>query len=74
MAAISPRIRLRIKLEEATTAAEIFRDDTQTRFDAERRKWKRMSGKRERWEKRIADRVSTMNAAIEAMRAAVSKL
>ena len=34
MAAISPRIRLRIKLEEATTAAEIFRDETQTRFDA----------------------------------------
>ena len=74
MAAISPRIRLRIKLEEATSAAEAFRDEAQVRFDAEKRKWKRVSGKRERWERRVADRVATVNAAIVAMRTATSKL
>jgi hypothetical protein len=74
MVVLSTRMRLAAAFESAVTTAETFRDEAKAQLQAEREKWRRVSGKRERWEKRFVDRVKAVNAAIDAMREAASKL
>ena len=58
MAEIAPRVRLRVKLEEATSAAEAYSNDERKRLTAKRRTWKRVSGSRRLYEKRMLGRAS----------------
>jgi hypothetical protein len=68
MAVISKRIRLAAALESATAAAEVFRKESAARFAADKKKWKRITGKRQRWERKISARLSAIDMAIDAMR------
>jgi hypothetical protein len=74
MAEIAPRVRLRVKFEEATSAAEAYSNDEREHLTAKKRTWKRVSGPRQRYERRMLERIAAINAAVEAMRVAASKL
>ena len=74
MAAVSSRMRLAAALEHATSAAETFRQETAAQFAADKKKWKRVTGKRQRWERKMNDRLGTLDAAIAAMHTASGKL
>jgi hypothetical protein len=74
MAAVSSRMRLAAALEQATAAAEMFRQETAAQFAADKKTWKRVTGKRQRWERKMTDRLGTIDAAIAAMQTALGKL
>ena len=71
---VSTRTRLAVALESAVSAAETFHSEAKATFGAEKKKWKRITDKRMRWEKRIDERLAAVKSAIEAMRNAVVKL
>ena len=70
MIVVSKRMRLMFALEIATAAAEEFRLESAARFAADKKKWERTSRQRQLWEKRVVERLATIDAAIAAMRAA----
>jgi hypothetical protein len=63
-----------VKLEEATSAAEAYSNDERKRLTAKKRTWKRVSSSRRLYEERMLERIAAINAAVEAMRVAASKL
>jgi hypothetical protein len=71
---ISTRTRLVVALDSALAAAEAFHNEAKAQFGDEKKKWKRITGKRMRWEKRINERLGAVANAIEAMRSASTKL
>ena len=74
MVAVSKRMRLAAALENATAAAEEFRVESASAFAKDRKTWKRVSRQRERWQKRMNERLEAIDAAIAAMRAVKEKI
>jgi hypothetical protein len=74
MVVVSKRMRLAAALESATAAAVEFRSESAAQFAADKKNWKRITGKRQRWERKIGERLTAIDAAIEAMRAVSGKI
>ena len=74
MASVKARKQLATTLKEACDAAHAFRDGVAKKLDADRLTWIRMSGRRERRERRTLERIAKLDDAVRVMRAALSDL